>query len=239
MGVFLSDQQVQDYRSYTDLLLEANAQFNLTAIRDLPDIVAKIHLDSLSLIPAIAVAAGMDVESLRTQTWRAVDVGAGAGIPGIPLLLAWPSLALSLIESNGKKNKFLTRVIFSLSRVATVLTERAEVVGQTSGERESYDLVVARAVAALPTLVEYTLPLARIGGLVALSKGPNAPDEVQQARFAIAGLGGETLGIERLFTPGQSETRTVVFIRKKYATPPAYPRRPGHPAKQPLLTAVL
>lgn len=230
----LNEEQMQLFRGYTELLQATNQQFNLTAVRDLPGIVAKLHLDSLSLLGPIASAAGLDIADLRQSGWRAADVGSGAGIPGLPLLLAWPGLRLSLIESVQKKGVFLRQTLAAINKTALVLIERAEIVGQQPAHRGGYDLVVARAVAEMTTLAELTIPLARVGGLVVLPKGAKASDECAAAGFAIHLLGAEVVGVETLTVPGVEESRAAVILRKTRPTPPAYPRRPGLPAKRPL-----
>lgn len=234
MGAPLSAEQLQQSHLYTDRLLAANQQFNLTAVRDLPSVITKLHLDSLSLLGPIAQAGGLDIAGLRQARWRAVDVGSGAGIPGIPLLLAWPVLRLTLIESVQKKCVFLRQTLADLKLDAVVLGERAEIVGQQPAHRGGYDLVLARAVAELPTLAELTLPLARVGGLVVLPKGAKVHDEVAAAAVAIQMLGGEVAGVKALAVPGVEESRAVVILRKTRPTPPAYPRRPGLPNQRPL-----
>lgn len=234
LGVPLTPAQLRAFQDYTALLLATNQQFNLTAVRDLDGVIAKLHLDSLSLLAPIAHAAGLSADDLRVQPWRAVDVGAGAGIPGLPFLLVWPALHLTLIESVRKKGVFLKDTLAKLGRTGLVLIERAEIVGRDAAHRERYDLVLARAVAELPTLVELTLPLARVGGLIALPKGPKAAQELQAAGAAIAQLGGEIIDLLELATPGVAEARTLVLLRKRQSTPAAYPRAPGLPAKRPL-----
>lgn len=234
LGAPLTSDQMAAFQRYTALLIETNRHVNLTAVRDLESIIPKLHLDSLSLLAPIAAAAGLPVAALRSQPWRAVDVGSGAGIPGLPLLFAWPPLRLTLIESVQKKARFLTEVIFLLSEQAEVLAERAEVVGQGAAWRQQYDLVLARAVAPLPTLVELTLPLARVGGLAALPKGLGLHEELAQAGAAIALLGGEVAAVHDLLIPGVVEQRTLLLLRKVRPTPAAYPRRAGLPAKSPL-----
>ncbi len=234
VGAPLTGEQLEMFRRYTELLMRANQQFNLTAVRDLPGIIAKLHLDSLSLLSPLAEVSKIAIADLRQTPWRAVDVGSGAGIPGIPLLLAWPQIRLTLIESVQKKGVFLRQTLKALGIDAAVLIERAEIAGQESVHRAGFDLVLARAVAELATLSELTLPLARLGGLVVLPKGPKAGAEVEAARYAIHLLGGELLGVHALAVPGVLEERTVVILRKARPTPPAYPRKPGLPGKRPL-----
>ena len=234
LGVPLSPAQLERFRRYTELLLAANQQFNLTAVRDLPGIIAKLHLDSLSLLPPIAIASRLSMEALRSSMWRVADVGSGAGIPGFPLLLACPTLQVAFIESAGKKGEFLRQVATKLGVEISVAVARAETLGQAPPHRESFDLVVARAVAETNVLAELTLPLARLGGIVVLPKGPKAYAELEEARPAIKRLGGEVIDLLLIAVPGVEETRTLILLRKLRSTPPNYPRNPGIPAKHPI-----
>ncbi len=234
MGVPLTPDQLARFRQYTALLLEANRRVNLTALRDEQALATKFHLDALSLLPIIARHAGLTPDALRQQSWRAADVGSGGGAPAIPLAIAWPGLRYALIESIAKKARFLESAIAALGLQATVINARAEDVGRDEAHREGYDLVTARAVASLPALVELTLPLARINGIIALPKGPKAPEEVEAAGRAIALLGGELAGVERAAIPDAPETRLAVILRKRAATPKGYPRRAGTPGRKPL-----
>ncbi len=234
LGVPLTPEQIQGFRTYTQRLLEANRRVNLTALRDEPSLITRYHLDALALIPAIARAAGLTPDQLRTQPWRLADVGSGGGAPAIPLALAWPSLHLTLIESIAKKARFLEATLHALHLSGQVLQARAEDVGQHADHREAYHLVTARAVAALPTLVELTLPLVRVGGLAVYPKGPRAQQELQDAARAIQMLGGDLVALEPVQVPGVEEPRYVVILRKRAATPARYPRRAGIPAKRSL-----
>ncbi|NOX62804.1 MAG: 16S rRNA (guanine(527)-N(7))-methyltransferase RsmG [Chloroflexi bacterium] len=234
LGAPLNATQIELFQRYTALLLEANQRFNLTAIRNTPEIVSKLHLDSLALLKPISQAAGCSVDELRKKSWFIADIGAGAGIPGIPIHIAWPDSHLLLVESVGKKHKFLTSVISGLGLNARAVCRRAEDLGQDEAFRERCNLVVARAVAELPTLVELILPFLRIDGIAALPKGPKAEEELIRATRAIELLGGEVIGLEKVKTPGIQETRLVALLRKKRPTPARYPRRPGLPRKRPL-----
>lgn len=235
LGVSLNLDQLQMFQRYTILLQSANEQFNLTAMIDLPSILTKLHLDSLAIIPPIARSMQMDIANCRSQAWRATDVGAGAGIPGLPILIAWPSLFMTLIESTQKKAAFLGNVVADLGLSASVISDRAEVVGQQVAHRERYDLALARAVAPLPALVELTLPLLRVGGLAALPKGPNVGKELTASKAALAKLGGEIRDVITLQVPRIKETRILVIIAKIRPTPSNYPRRPGLPLKSPIM----
>jgi len=234
MGVPLSPEQLALFQRYTQVLLDANRRVNLTALRDETALIAKFHLDALALIPVIASYAGLAPVALCAQAWRAADVGSGGGAPAIPLAIAWPELRYTLIESIAKKARFLAETATALKLNLTVVTIRAEDAGRNAKHRERYDLVTARAVAALPALVELTLPLARVGGLIILPKGPKAPQEATAADRAIGLLGGELAGVEQAMIPGGEETRMVVVIRKIAATPERYPRRAGLPGRKPL-----
>ncbi len=234
LGVPLTEAQVRQFQRYTELLLAANQQFNLTAIRDVPGIVTKLYLDGLSLLSPIARASGQSTEAFRSSSWRIADVGSGAGMPGIPLAVACPGAHLLFIESIAKKGEFLRQATADLSLDAAVAIARAESLGQSPPHREAYDLVVARAVAEADTLVELTLPLARVGGIVALPKGPKAEMEMEAALPAIQRLGGEVIDLVVLQVPGLVETRTLILLHKRQPTPRSYPRAPGIPAKRPI-----
>jgi len=210
---------------YQTELLAWNAQFNLTAIRSAEEIETKHFMDSLSLLPTLQQ---YHVHSL-------IDIGTGAGFPGIPLKIADPSLRLVLVESVEKKAKFCQHIIQTLDLSDTeVIVERAEVLGQNQTYREQFDCAVARAVAALPILLEYLLPLIHVGGIVIAQKSAAVDDEIRLARNACAILGGGELKIEPVSIPGLDVTRNLVIIKKVKPTPSIYPRRVGLPAKKPL-----
>ena len=237
LGIDLTPEQIEQFRLYTQMLMAANRQFNLTALREEEMLLVKYHLDSLSLLPIIARHAGLELAELRNLAWDAVDVGSGGGAPAIPLAIAWPLLRYTLIESIGKKARFLRQAVGALGLNVTVVNDRVEVAAHESQHRQHYHLVTARAVAALPTLVELTLPLARMGGIVVLPKGPRAQAELAQAEAAISLLGGELAGVEEVSVPGEDAARVVIVLRKVAPTPDEYPRRPGLPAKKPLLAS--
>jgi 16S rRNA (guanine527-N7)-methyltransferase len=166
---------------------------------------------------------------------RVVDVGTGAGFPGLPLKIACPTMRLTLIEATGKKTAFLKHMVTTLGlQNVLVLKARAEEVGQDPAHREQYDWAVARAVAELPTLVEYLLPLVKISGRALAQKSENAPAEVTAAETAISHLGGRVNRLMPLELYGIAETRYLVIIDKIAATPDKYPRRSGMPAKRPI-----
>ncbi|MDP2965861.1 MAG: 16S rRNA (guanine(527)-N(7))-methyltransferase RsmG, partial [Pelolinea sp.] len=166
---------------------------------------------------------------------RLIDIGTGAGFPGIPLKILYPSMRLTLVESVGKKANFCRHMIETLKLEAVeVVTARAEDVGQMPAHREAYDWAVARAVANLPVLLEYLLPLVQVGGAMLAQKGQSGPAETHKAEKALKILGGRTRQLLPVTLPGVADERFLVVVDKVAATPPQYPRKPGVPAKKPL-----
>jgi 16S rRNA (guanine527-N7)-methyltransferase len=224
-GINLSAQQIDAFTVYERELMEWNEKFNLTAIRDEEGIRVKHFLDSLTCMR----------EMKNTPPNRLVDIGTGAGFPGIPLKLVFPAMQLTLVESVGKKAGFCQHVVETLGLAnVEVLTLRAEEMGQLAKYREKYDWAVARAVASLPILLEYLLPLVRLGGGVLAQKGESAHAEAQLAEKASQILGGKLQHISQLTLPGVAEEHFLVVYKKVAATPAKYPRRTGVPAKTPL-----
>ena len=235
LGIQLHEREVQLCQEYIAAVAAANRSFNLTAYRSLQDLIVKILLDSFSLLPVLAQVRAQSLSDLRRSSDRILDVGAGAGVPGIPLKLVWSTMSLTCVESHRKKADFIQTFGERFNLQISVLCDRAETLGQIPHHRARYDIVTARAVAALPTLCELTLPFTRQGGLVLLPKGPRAEEEVAQASTALLQLGGELTGIFPAQIPGEDEiSRWVVVLYKRGTTPPKYPRRPGIPAKRPL-----
>ena len=224
-GLTLSPRQMAQLAIFERELLEWNQKFNLTAIRDVEGIRSKHFLDSLSCSLAWK-------EKIPR---RLIDVGTGAGFPGIVLKLLYPALKLTLVESVGKKANFCTHMlqVLELDNVE-VLSARAEDVGQNLAHRQKYDWAVARAVAAMPVLAEYLLPLVRVGGGVLAQKGESGPAEVNLAEKALKILGGQMRQLVKIELPGVADVRFLVVIDKVAATPPGYPRKSGVPAKKPL-----
>lgn len=235
MGVNLTPAHVAAFEAYSDELLAWNQQFNLTAVTDPEQVQTRHFLDSLALIPALAAHEGVSIPNLLSRNLRVVDVGAGAGFPGLALRIVWPRARLSLIEATGKKVRFLEHVSQKLGLADVKLIQgRAEELGLKEPYRAGYDLVLARAVAALPTLVEYLLPLARRGGQVVAYKGAAAHEEAMCAEQAIRTLGGRLTRLIPMEIPGLVETRVLVLIDKTAQTPDGYPRGRGLPRKHPL-----
>ncbi len=224
-GVHLTGRQVVALMAFEKELLAWNQQFNLTAIRDAEGIRTKHFLDSFSCTLAWK----------ENPPKRLIDVGTGAGFPGIPLKILYPFMQLTLVESVRKKANFCRHAVEVLKLDAVeVVTARAEEVGQMSIHRETYDWAVARAVANLPVLAEYLLPLVQVGGKMLAQKGHSGPAEANNAEFALKILGGRMRHLLPVTLPGVAEERYLVVVDKVAATPPQYPRKPGFPVKKPL-----
>jgi len=224
-GIHLNSRQVKAFEIYEQELLAWNEKFNLTAICEPEAIRIKHFLDSLTALS----------ELNNPPPERLVDVGTGAGFPGIPLKIALPDLKLTLIESVGKKAEFCRYLVERLNLAhVEVLSLRAEDVGQMAQYREKFDWAVARAVSSMPVLAEYLLPLVRVGGAMLAQKGENAHAEVQNAEKAVRILGGNLRRISLVTLPGVADERYLVVVEKKATTPAVYPRRAGLPAKKPL-----
>jgi 16S rRNA (guanine527-N7)-methyltransferase len=209
---------------YVGLLLDANARQNLTRIVE-PDAVARLHLlDALSALPLLHELAPR----------RALELGSGGGVPGIVLALARPSVAWTLVDSARRKADALSAFVDTLALAnVEVIAERAEVLGHDPRHRGKHDMVIARACAALPVLLEYALPLVRVGGAVLAWKGAVADAEMTAGRTAAALLGGGALDVRETGIRALGGHR-LVLIRKRGPTPERYPRRPGEPARRPL-----
>lgn len=224
-NVHLTARQVMALINYEKELVEWNQKFNLTAIRDVESIRTKHFLDSYS-----CVLAWKGVPPLRL-----VDIGTGAGFPGIPLKIIYPAMHVTLVESVGKKAMFCQHVISKLGlENVEVIQTRAETLGQDSDHRESYDYAVARAVANLNILSEYLLPLVKVGGTMLAQKGESGPAEAQSAEKAMKLLGGKLKQLIPVHLPGVADDRYLVLVDKIAATPPKYPRKAGIPMKTPL-----
>lgn len=224
-NVHITGRQVMALITYEKELIEWNQKFNLTAIRDTESIRTKHFLDSFSCVLA----------------WRAsppehlIDVGTGAGFPGIPLKILYPQLKLTLVESVGKKAMFCQHVVRVLGlEHVDVIQARAEDLGQNPRHREKYDWAVARAVANLNVLSEYLIPLVKVGGMALAQKGESGPAEAQSAERAMELLGGKLRQLIPVNLPGVADDRYLIVIEKVAATPPKYPRKPGIPMKMPL-----
>ncbi len=229
LKILLSAEQIEALRTYQEELVTWNERFNLTAITDSEGIQIRHFLDSFSCVLALAPGE-------RFSGKRVIDVGAGAGFPGIPLKILCPGIRLTLLEATGKKVGFMEHVVRKLDlKDVTVIHGRAEELGQEPAHRERYDWAVARAVADMAVLAEYLLPLAKVGGQALAQKGEDAPAEVQRTEWAIDRLGGHVRRLVPVELRGLAETRYLVVVDKIAATPEQYPRRPGRPSKRPLM----
>ncbi len=224
-GIRLSSAQVKALSIYEQELLEWNQKFNLTAIREVEAVRVRHFLDSFSCVLAWK----------NTPPMRLIDVGTGAGFPGIPLKILYPHMQLTLVESVGKKAMFCQHIVrlLKLEKVE-VIQARAEEVAHRPEHREQYDWAVARAVAELRVLAEYLLPFLKLGGSMLAPKGESGPAEAQKAENAFRILGGKLRQIIPVTLPGITDERFLVLVDKIAATPSQYPRKPGIPAKKPL-----
>jgi 16S rRNA (guanine527-N7)-methyltransferase len=222
----LTPAQQEAFSRYADEMIDWNkTRANLTGITDPAAIEIKHMLDSLSVLTVARLPEGA----------RVIDVGAGAGFPGLPMKIALPHLRLALLEATGKKVTFLAHVakLLGLENVSTIHL-RAEEAGQDARYRAQFDLVVARAVARLPTLLEYLLPLCKVGGQCVAMKGETAQTEADDSAQALKQLGGQLSGVHAVALPGLAEKHYLVVVTKVAATPAQYPRRAGLPSQSPL-----
>lgn len=228
LGLALDAAQVARFARYRALLLDWNNRINLTAITDPGEVVTRHFLDSLTCAPLLPSPA-------VSQTPRLLDVGAGAGFPGLPLAIALPQWDVTLLEATGKKVRFLETVITELGLTnAHALAGRAEEVAHQGAYRARFDAVTARAVASLPTLLEYCAPFARVGGTQIFPKKGDLSDEIAAGQRAATLLGARLDDLALVTLPVLADGRVLVLARQERACPPQYPRPAGAPAKRPL-----
>ena len=226
LGLHLSPLQLEQFDTYYQELMDWNQRVNLTAITDYDEVQIKHFLDSLTVTLFLNAQAG---------GLRVIDVGTGAGLPGVPLKIIHPDIKLTLLEATAKKADFLQHLKRQpgLGDVEVVVG-RAEDIAHKDGYCEKFDLVLSRAVASLPALVELTLPFCRIGGSVVAQKKGGIEEEISQATGAIELLGGRLGEIKKLEMEEFPAERWLIVIDKASPTPEKYPRRPGMPEKRPL-----
>ncbi len=222
-GILLTEGQLLQFDRYAQLLLEWGARMNLTAIKDEEGIALKHFLDSILLVHKVAIPEGT----------KMIDVGCGAGFPGIPAKIVRPDLELTLCDGTGKKVTFLREVVKDIHITAQPLHARAEELGRTPEHREQYGAATARAVAHLRELSEYCLPFVKVGGIFAAMKSGNIDTELCEAQKAVRELGGSIEEVVRFSLPGDNE-RSVVMIKKISQTAPKYPRPYAKMTKSPL-----
>ncbi|WOL12147.1 hypothetical protein Cni_G20912 [Canna indica] len=231
----LSSQQKEQISLYIRTLLEWNQRMNLTAVMEENEVMTRHVEDSLAILPPLRRSYMSHCQSSTFDVLNVVDVGSGAGLPGLILAIAYPSWKITLLESMKKRCLFLEHIVSQtgLSNVQ-ILCERAENVGQCIGFRELYDVAVARAVAEMRILAEYCLPLVRVGGLFVAAKGSDPREEVKSAENAIRLMGASIVELCTVESHSPRGQRTAVICRKDHATPKKYPRHPGIPTKMPL-----
>ena len=232
VGLSLDDRQLDRFALFADCLRDGNTRANLTAITDVEGVVLKHFLDSMAVWPALS----RELQDLKDGAPLAVlDVGTGAGLPGLALAILDPDIQLTLMDGTLKKVDFLTAACKTLGMMeVAVVHGRAEELGQQPAFRERFPVVVARGLAPLPTLLEYLVPLTSVGGLCLAYKGPNLPVELQAARPALQALRTDVERVIPVHVPGLDATRRVAVFRKTRATAAKYPRGQGLPRRRPL-----
>lgn len=226
-SIILENLQINQFYQYYELLDEWNKVMNLTAITDQKEVITKHFVDSLALVKAMG--------EISTKEYKIIDIGTGAGFPGIPLKIAFPQLKITLMDSLNKRIKFLNEVIEQLGlKEITAMHSRAEDLGRDKDYREKYDLSVSRAVANLSTLSEYCMPFVKPGGFFISYKSGKIEEELSSAKHAIFLLGGKVNGIESFMLDGAEAERTLIKIEKVSEISKKYPRKAGVPGKEPL-----
>lgn len=225
LHIALSEKQMEQFLQYYELLVEKNKVMNLTAITEFDEVVEKHFLDSVSLTQQLDLH----------QPLKVLDLGTGAGFPGIPLKIVFPELEITLMDSLNKRVLFLQDVISSLQlENIEAVHGRAEEAAKNKKYRESFDLCVSRAVANISTLSEYCLPFVRVGGSFISYKSSTIEDELEDGKKGIAILGGKVKDVYKFTLPDSELQRSFVIIEKEKKTPKAYPRKAGTPSKEPL-----
>lgn len=225
-GLNLTEDQISAFNKYYELLYEWNKKINLTAITEPKDVAIKHMVDSLSCFKA----------DLFKENTSLIDVGTGAGFPGLPLKIFYPSLKLTLLDSLNKRVKFLQLVVDELGlKDVEVIHARSEEAARNKKYREKFDLATARAVARLPIICEYCLPFVKDGGTFIALKGRQYEEEATQAQKAIKVLGGEITDIMPVKLPEIDDKRAVIYIKKVKSTPKTYPRKAGTPERNPIV----
>ena len=225
IGVELTDQQIEQFIKYYEILVEWNSFMNLTGITEYEEVIQKHFVDSLALCKAIDV----------NQVNSLIDIGTGAGFPGIPLKIAYPHLEVTLLDSLQKRIKFLDEVVnqLGLEKVETI-HGRAEDFAKPSMKRETYDLCVSRAVANLASLSEYCLPYVKVGGYFIPYKSGKVEEELEESKKAVFLLGGKLEEEVKFTLPDSDISRSLIKIKKVGATPKKYPRKSGLATKEPI-----
>lgn len=223
----IGGNEADAFQKYADMLVEWNEKINLTSIEDTEEIILKHFIDSLCLVER--------VKEFGNGRKKVIDVGTGAGFPGLPIKIHKQNLDLVLLDSLSKRVEFLKAIIASLGIIKgiTVMHMRAEDAARDIKLREKFDIAIARAVAPLPVLLEYCLPFVKMGGLFLAMKGPEPDMEVTSSSMALEELGGAVEGIDRYFI-GENQGRSIIKIKKIRHISPKYPRKAGIPSRKPL-----
>ncbi len=229
LGIALNATQVKQFELYYQELIEWNKKFNLSAITNYQEVQIKHFLDSLTIVLALTK------EELEKPNFDIIDIGTGAGFPGVPLKILLTAPRLALVESTAKKAAFLHHIIHKLELDnVEVVNSRAEEIAHSPLYREQFTLVISRALASLPTLVELALPFCQIGGKFVAQKKGKISQEIIKANKAIAILGGKLSQVKKIELEELSDERYLVIIDKIYPTPDKYPRRPGIARRRPI-----
>ena len=227
LNITLTAEQIEQFLQYYKMLVEKNKVMNLTGITEYEEVIQKHFLDSLSLIRVIP--------DIASQKLTVIDLGTGAGFPGIPLKIAFPELEITLMDSLNKRILFLQEVIDALGlKKVSAVHGRAEEMSSNATHRQQYDLCVSRAVSNLAVLTEYCLPFVKKGGLFVSYKSADSDAEIQEGKKAISILGGKLTSVDKFQLPDSDLRRALVCIKKVKDTPKKYPRKAGTPAKLPL-----
>ena len=224
-NITITNDELEKFDKYYRLLIEWNEKINLTAITEPHEVAVKHMIDSLSCFD----------ERIFAENAHIIDVGTGAGFPGIPLKIYRPDLNVTLLDSLQKRIKFLNEVIITLGlKDITCVHARAEEGARQKQHREKYDVAVSRAVARLSVLAEYTLPYVKVGGCLVALKGAKFAEEADEAKRAVAMLGGEIEDVRPIHLPTLDDKRAIIIVRKTKPTPKTYPRKAGTPERKPL-----
>lgn len=223
LNIDIDSQQMEQFKIYTDYLLEYNKHTNLTSITEPSTVAIKHFLDSLLLS-----------KFLKNSKISLIDIGTGAGFPGMPIKIFYPEINLTLVDSLNKRINFLNTLSQKLNIEVNIFHKRAEELSRNKAYRDSFDVAVSRAVASLNILLEYCMPFVKVNGIFVAMKGPSVEDEVKAAKNAVKALGGQIEKIEKLELPDGNGSRSIVIVKKLSSTSDEYPRQSAKIVKKPL-----